>query len=177
VSYISVCADKRAVRYSIHIHQQYLHDAHALIASHRWTGIGVGNYLAGDPYLGTQTSDPHEVVLLQAAEGGYGFAASFVFLIAATSFILFRMRSVAVAPAAAAVLIATVAHGLVAVCWVRDAGLGWLLVGGVRPRLERSPRRQALSKRTFMQWLSPTGEPISFGVVSTHSSRRLPSRS
>src|SRR2546425_225846 len=82
-------------QYSIHIHQQYLHDAHAIIALHRWTGIGVGNYLAGDPYVGTQTSDPHEVVLLQEAEGGYGFAASFVLLLAATSLVLYRMPRVA----------------------------------------------------------------------------------
>jgi len=117
-------------QYSIHIHDQYLHDANAIIASHRWTGIGVGNYLAGDPYLGTQTSDPHEVVLLQAAEGGYGFAASFVFLLAATSFVLYRMRRVDIAPAAAAVLIATVAHGMVDVYWVRGTPvLGWLLAG------------------------------------------------
>lgn len=117
-------------QYSIHIHQQYAHDANAIIASHRWTGIGVGNYFAGDSYLGTQTTDPHEVVLLQEAEGGYGFAASFVFLLAATSFVLYRMRRVDVAPAAAAVLIATVAHGLVDVYWVRGTPvLGWLLVG------------------------------------------------
>jgi len=128
-------------QYSIHIHDQFLHDASAIIAAHRWSGIGVGNYLAGDPYLGTQTSDPHEVVLLQAAEGGYGFAASFVLLFVATSFILYRMRRVDVAPAAAAVLLATVAHGLVDVYWVRGTPvLGWLLVGMVCGVAWRNPR-------------------------------------
>ena len=132
---------RTTAQYSIHAHQQYLHDAHAIIASHRWTGIGVGNYLAGDPYLGTQTTDPHEVVVLQEAEGGYGFAASFVFLLAATSFILYRMRRVVLAPAAAAVLIATVAHGLVDVYWVRGTPvLGWLLVGMACGLAWRDPR-------------------------------------
>jgi hypothetical protein len=128
-------------QYSIHIHEQLLHDAHVIIAGHPWSGIGVGNYLAGDPYLGTQATDPHEVVLLQAAEGGYGFAASFVLLLAATSFILYRMRRVEVAPAAAAVLIATVAHGLVDVYWVRGTPiLGWLLVGMACGVAWRGPR-------------------------------------
>jgi O-Antigen ligase len=129
-------------QYSIHIHQQYAHDAHVLIAAHPWTGIGVGNYYAGDPNLGTQTTDPHEVVLLQEAEGGYGFAASFVLLLAATSFVLYRLRRVDVAPAAAAVLIATAAHGMVDVYWVRGTPvLGWLLTGMVCGAAWRSLKR------------------------------------
>ncbi len=45
-------------------------------------------------------------------------------------FALWRMRRVELAPAAAAVLLATVAHGMVDVYWVRATPvLGWLLVG------------------------------------------------
>ena len=64
------------------------------------------------------------------AEGGYLFAACFIFLIAATMFALRRMRQVDVAAAAAGLLIATAAHGLVDIYWVRGTPvLGWLVVG------------------------------------------------
>jgi hypothetical protein len=46
------------------------------------------------------------------------------------------MRQIDVGPAAAGVLIATVAHGLVDVYWVRGTPiLGWLLVGMACGRL------------------------------------------
>jgi hypothetical protein len=52
------------------------------------------------------------------------------------------MRQIDVAPAAAGILIATVAHGLVDVYWVRGTPvLGWLLVGMVCGGLAR--RREA----------------------------------
>ena len=60
------------------------------------------------------------------------------------AFVLFRLRRIALAPAAAAIVVSTAAHGLVDVYWVRGTPvLGWLLVGdGVRarrePRAERS---------------------------------------
>jgi hypothetical protein len=116
--------------YNIDVRFEYAHDAERLIAAHPWTGIGVGNYLAGDPAAGTQTTDPHDVILLEAAEGGYLFAASFVLLIGGTVFALWRIRRVELAPAAATVVLATVAHGLVDVYWVRGTPvLGFLLVG------------------------------------------------
>jgi hypothetical protein len=118
--------------YNIDIRYQYDHDAEALIAAHPWTGIGVGNYLAGSAADGTQTTDPHDVILLEAAEGGYLFAASFLLLIGGAALALWRLRRVELAPAAAAVLLATVAHGLVDVYWVRGLPvLGFLLVGMV----------------------------------------------
>jgi membrane-bound metal-dependent hydrolase YbcI (DUF457 family) len=68
--------------------------------------------------------------LLQAAEGGYVLAASFVVLIAGVLLVLARARNLETSPAAAAVLVATVAHGLVDVFWVRGTPvLSWLLVG------------------------------------------------
>jgi hypothetical protein len=116
--------------YNIDVRFQYARDAEQLIAAHPWTGIGVGNYLAGDAASGTQTTDPHDVILLEAAEGGYGFAASFVLLIGGAAFALRRLRRVELAPAAVAVLLATAAHGLVDVYWVRGTPvLGFLVVG------------------------------------------------
>ena len=117
--------------YALYIRQQYTHDAHLIIDAHRWTGVGVGNYLTGDPNQLTETTDPHDVLLLQAAEGGYGFAAAFVLLVLGTVLALRRLgRTVELAPVAAAVLLSTVAHGLVDIYWVRGTPvLGWLLVG------------------------------------------------
>jgi hypothetical protein len=58
-----------ASAYNINIRYQYDHDAESLIAAHPWTGVGVGNYMAGQAALGTQTTDPHNVVLLEAGRG------------------------------------------------------------------------------------------------------------
>jgi hypothetical protein len=112
-------------QWAIFIREQYTRDAHRIIAAHPWTGIGIGNYFA------SSATDPHQVLLLHAAEGGYGFAVSFVLLVGGTCLVLFRrMRRIEITPVAAAVLLATVAHGLVDVYWVRGTPvLGWLLVG------------------------------------------------
>jgi O-Antigen ligase len=116
--------------YAVYVRREYAADAQRIIGAHPWVGVGVGNYIAGDPSRGTQTTDPHDVLLLVAAEGGYIFAASFVFLILGCCAAVLRMQHVDVAAASAAVLIATVLHGLVDVYWVRGTPvLGWLLVG------------------------------------------------
>ena len=117
--------------YAIYVRQKYAEDAHEIIAAHRWTGVGIGDYYAADSEVSTTpVLDPHHVLLQQAAEGGYVFAAAFVLLVAGTMLALRRMGRVDVAPVAAGVLIATVAHGLVDVYWVRGTPvLGWLLVG------------------------------------------------
>jgi hypothetical protein len=117
--------------YSLFIRQEYSTDAKAIIARHPWTGVGIGNYTQADSHGVQPTDDPHEVLYLQAAEGGYGLAVSFVVLVAGTAIALFtRMRRVPVAAAAAGVLLATAVHGLVDVYWVRGTPvLGWLLVG------------------------------------------------
>jgi hypothetical protein len=117
--------------YTLVIRQQFSADAKTIIAKHPWTGVGIGNYTQADIQSAQPTDDPHEVLLLQAAEGGYGLAASFVLLVAGTAVALFtRMRRIPLAAAAAAVLLATAIHGLVDVYWVRGTPiLGWLLVG------------------------------------------------
>jgi O-antigen ligase len=117
--------------YSLTIRQQFWADAEAIIARHPWTGVGIGNYTEVDSQSAQPTSDPHNVWLLQAAEGGYGLAVSFALLVVGTTIALFtRMRGMPLAAAAAAVLLATVIHGLVDVYWVRGTPLlGWLLVG------------------------------------------------
>jgi O-antigen ligase len=132
--------------YSLFIRHEYSADAKAIIARHPWTGIGIGNYAQADSHGTQPTDDPHEVLLLQAAEGGYGLAVSFVLLVAGTAVALFtRMRRNPLAAAAVAVLLATVIHGLVDVYWVRGTPiLGWLLVGiacgaFVRERQEEAP--------------------------------------
>jgi hypothetical protein len=117
--------------YSLQIRKQLSKDAHEIIARHRWTGVGIGRYVSADSQSPMPADDPHEVLLLQAAEGGYGLAAAFLVLVLGTAVVLFRsMRRLSLGPVAAAVLIATAAHGLVDVYWVRGTPvLSWLLVG------------------------------------------------
>ena len=118
--------------YSIWYRDQYAADARRIIDSNPWTGVGVGNYGAANASSFNPVSDPHNVLLLQAAEGGYLLAAGFILVIAGSFFALFRMRSIELAPVAAGVLLSTAAHGLVDVYWVRGTPvLSWLLVGMV----------------------------------------------
>jgi membrane-bound metal-dependent hydrolase YbcI (DUF457 family) len=116
--------------WNVRYRQMYWHEAMSLIRAHPWLGVGVGAYATAVPQGPFYTDDPHDVVLLQAAEGGWGFAASFVVLILGTAYVLVRLRAVELAPAALAVLLSTVGHGLVDVYWVRGTPvLSWLLVG------------------------------------------------
>ena len=117
----------RALKYRA----DYRADAWELIHQHPVVGVGVGQYRAGSDALLTTTTDPHQVLLLQAAEGGYLLAGLFVALIVGTVAVLARCaRRTALGPAAAAVTLAIAAHGLVDIYWVRATPvLGWLLVG------------------------------------------------
>jgi hypothetical protein len=117
--------------FAIYLREKYARDAHEIIDEHPWTGVGIGNYYAADSTITTTpVLDPHQILLQQEAEGGYVLAAAFVLLIGGTLLVLRRMRQVDVGPAAAGVLIATAAHGLVDIYWVRGTPiLGWLLVG------------------------------------------------
>ena len=117
--------------YSIYLRDQYQHQATRLIAAHPWTGVGVGNYyIPGNVINPTTSLDPHNVILLQAAEGGYLFAASFVMLLLGAVLAMWRLRRIELAVVAIAVLLATFVHGLVDVYWVRGTPvLGWMLAG------------------------------------------------
>lgn len=118
--------------WNIRYRQTYWHDALAITRAHPWLGVGVGSYAKADPAGPFFTSDPHNVFLLQAAEGGWGFAASFVVLILGVTVALVRLRRVELAAVACAVVLGNVAHGLLDVYWVRGTPvLGWLLVGVV----------------------------------------------
>ena len=133
--------------YAIYLRQQYSKDAHRIIDAHPWTGVGIGNYGSADALSATPVLDPHQVLLLQEAEGGYILGASFVLLIFGVMLALRRMRQVDVAPAAAGVLIATVTHGLVDVYWVRGTPvLGWLLVGMACGGLARLRREEGVAR-------------------------------
>jgi hypothetical protein len=134
--------------YAIYVRKRLAKDAHEIIDAHPWTGVGIGNYYAAASAITrTPVLDPHQVLLQQEAEGGYIFGAAFVALIAGTMLALRRMRQVDVGAAAAGVLIATAAHGLVDVYWVRGTPvLGWLLVGmacggAMKLRSNTSPRQ------------------------------------
>jgi hypothetical protein len=134
--------------YAIYVRKRLAKDAHEIIDAHPWTGVGIGNYYAAASAITrTPVLDPHQVLLQQEAEGGYIFGAAFVALIAGTMLALRRMRQVDVGAAAAGVLIATAAHGLVDVYWVRGTPvLGWLLVGmacggAMKLRSNSSPRQ------------------------------------
>lgn len=118
-------------QYAIYLRQGFAKDAHHIIDEHPWTGVGIGNFYAADSVFSTTpVLDPHQVILLQEAEGGYPLGAAFLLLIGGTMLILRRMRQVDVGPAAAGVLIATAAHGLFDIYWVRGTPLlSWLLVG------------------------------------------------
>jgi hypothetical protein len=116
--------------YALYLREKYADDAHQIIDAHPWAGVGIGNYGAADSLSSTPVQDPHQVLLLQEAEGGYVFGASFIVLIAGVMLALRRIRQVDVGPAAAGILIATAAHGVVDVYWVRGTPvLSWLLVG------------------------------------------------
>lgn len=127
--------------YPIFLRQEYTKDAKRIISAHPFTGIGVGNYNSADAASPYAVDDPHEVLYLQAAEGGYGFAVSFALLIFFSVVALRRMKSIDLAPVAMGVLIATVVHGLADIYWVRGTPvLGWLLLG-MTCGLARAPQR------------------------------------
>ena len=133
--------NETAGEWAIKIREQYHADAWAFIHAHPWTGIGVGNYRAGSQYEGTFTDDPHQVLLLEGATGGYLLMASFVVLTVGAMFVGWRAtRHTSLGPAAVAMTAAIVGHGLVDVYWVRGTPiLGWLLLGMALAQRLRPP--------------------------------------
>lgn len=130
--------------YSLHIRQGFSRDAKSIIRAHPIVGVGVGNYAVADSHSSLPSDDPHEVLLLQGAEGGYGLIAAFVLLVLGSVGVLFRHRREGpLVLAAAAVVLATAVHGLVDVYWVRGTPvLSWLLVGMAMGHVATLRRRE-----------------------------------
>lgn len=125
--------------------ERYADDAWTTVESAPFTGVGPGNYAGGD--LAPGIADPHNVLLLEAAEGGVVLAAAFVILVVGSLVVLVRRRHRhPLVVTAIAVQVATVLHGMVDVYWVRGTPvLGWVLVGAA---LAVSHRRQVHSTPT-----------------------------
>lgn len=125
--------------------ERYADDAWATFESAPFLGVGPGNYAGGE--LAPGIADPHNVLLLEAAEGGVVLAAAFVILVVGSLVVLVRRRHRhPLVVTAIAVQVATVLHGMVDVYWVRGTPvLGWVLVGAA---LAVSHRRQFHSTPT-----------------------------
>jgi O-antigen ligase len=101
------------------------------VKQHPLLGVGVGDYLTGDPTNDTVTTDPHNVLLLDAGEGGLPDLALFLVMLAGTGIVMLRRKRFSRwAGPALALQAAILTHGLVDVYWVRGTPvIGWLLVG------------------------------------------------
>jgi hypothetical protein len=118
-------------QYTVQLRTIYRHEGIALVKQHPILGVGVGDYLTGDPANQTVTTDPHNVLLLDAGEGGVPDLALFLLMLAGTGFVIVRRRRFTPwAGPALALQAAILTHGLVDVYWVRGTPvIGWLLVG------------------------------------------------
>jgi O-antigen ligase len=119
----------------------YADDAWRTFRSAPIVGVGAGNYVGqrGDFVV----TDPHNVLLLEAADGGVVLVGAFIILNACCFVILFRrIRWHPVVLTALAVQLATLLHGLVDVYWVRGTPvLGWVLVGAALALTHREETR------------------------------------
>jgi hypothetical protein len=118
-------------QYTVQLRTIYRHEGIALVKQHPFLGVGVGDYLTGDPTNQTVTTDPHNVLLLDAGEGGLPDLALFLVMLAGTGIVMLRRRRFSPwAGPALALQAAILTHGLVDVYWVRGTPvIGWLLVG------------------------------------------------
>jgi hypothetical protein len=137
-----VPGDLTSNEYSVQIRTIYRHDGIALVKAHPLFGVGVGNYLTGNAVADTQTDDPHDVLLLNAGEGGLPDLGLFLVMLAGTSVLLLRRRRKSPwAGPALAMQAAILTHGLVDIYWVRGTPvMAWLLVGmALNPLLDNKP--------------------------------------
>ena len=155
-------------QYTIKIRETYRDDALEIIARDPLLGVGIGNYMAGIASDGSLTNDPHNVLLLEAAEGGVPLVAALSLLIAGSCTLLWRRRGqTPLAAAALALQVSTVGHGLVDVYWVRGTPvLAWLLVGA------------ALADAARQHRMSPAAieEPEAGATIRKPASKLLPRR-
>lgn len=123
--------DPTSAEYTIRIRETFRADALHIIRNHPVTGVGIGNYRAGVATQGSLTNDPHNVLLLEAAEGGLPLLGALLVLLVGSFWLVWRRRrDTPLAPVALAVQASIISHGLVDIYWVRGTPvLGWLLVG------------------------------------------------
>ncbi|MHA3704365.1 O-antigen ligase family protein [Jatrophihabitans sp. YIM 134969] len=118
------------VQYSDRTRRTYADDAVELIRANPWIGVGIGNYRTGEVSDLTYTTDPHNVALLETAEGGVPLIAAFVVLQVGTVVLLVRRRRHTWAVVAVALQTSVLVHSLFDVYWVRGTPvLAWLVVG------------------------------------------------
>jgi O-antigen ligase len=135
----SVSGSLSEAQYTSEIRVIYRRDGVKLVEHHPIFGVGVGNYLTGNVSDYTLTNDPHNVLLLDAGEGGLPDLVFFLSMVAGTTVLVARRIRVSPwAGPALAVQAAIVMHGLFDVYWVRGTPMvGWLLVGmALNPRLD-----------------------------------------
>ncbi len=118
---------------SLEYREEFADQAWQMIHAEPVFGVGIGGYIDGIEGTAPPTSDdPHQILLLVAAEGGYPMLFGFIAMIVGTFCLCGRYRRRLYGPASAAVMAATVGHGLFDVYWVRGTPvLSWLLVGMV----------------------------------------------
>ena len=146
-------------QYTIQIREVYRDDAFELIQRNPLVGVGIGRYLAGNSSDLTLTDDPHNVLLLEAAEGGVPLAGALVVLMVGSGVLMWRRRTdTPLAAMALAVQVSTIGHGLVDVYWVRGTPvLGWLLAGAALADAERRLRQRAPQETARMHSGSRSG--------------------
>jgi hypothetical protein len=123
--------DTASTTYNDNLRSSYIADAWAIFTENPVVGVGVANYLSGDPAHNDVTNDPHNIALLEAAEGGALLVSAFVVLQVGALVVVFRRRRrSAWAIPAICVQVAILVHGMVDVYWVRGTPvIGWLLIG------------------------------------------------
>jgi hypothetical protein len=132
-------------QYTVQLRTIYRREGLTLVHQHPILGVGVGNYLTGSEANATLTSDPHNVLLLDAGEGGVPDLALFLVMLAGTGIVMVRRRKYSPwAGPALALQAAILTHGLVDVYWVRGTPvIGWLLVGmALNPMLAHAPEAE-----------------------------------
>lgn len=117
--------------------QDYAVNARLLYAEDAWhtfqaspvLGVGPGNYVGTNPLA--LSTDPHNVLLFEAASGGVLLLMGFLVLNLTVFSVLFRrLRRDPLVLSAIVIQAATLTHGMVDVYWVRCTPvLGWVLVG------------------------------------------------
>lgn len=127
------------LKYNVDIRTAYRRDGLALARSHPLLGVGVGNYHTGTG--ATEAIDPHNVLVRNAAEGGYLEDVFFIVMVLGTVYVAARRlgRNPWAGPAIA-LQVAMITHSLLDIYWVRALPvLPWVLLGmSVNPALDRS---------------------------------------